>query len=254
MNPTTELYLDLLKKTLTGTLYGAEPNVDDPEVEQFIEGFLTHYIRGPAITMLPIGRLDNVQQCLTSVVADRIAGDVIETGVWRGGTTVFMRGVLKALGVTDRLVWVADSFEGLPAPDASKFPNEARAHGSAMMVRDFKHFAVGLEEVKLNFARFGLLDEQVVFLKGWFKDTLPRAPIERVAVARLDGDYYESTMDALTHLYPKVSVGGFIIIDDYGDDFWTYCRRAVDDFRRAHGISDRMINVDSKCCYWRRTA
>jgi hypothetical protein len=71
---------------------------------------------------------------------------------------------------------------------------------------------------------------------------------------RLDGDYYESTMDALTNLYDKLSVGGYAIIDDYGEDTWTYCRKAVDDFRREHGIKEPMIRVDSKCFFWQRRA
>ncbi|HJU39681.1 MAG TPA: TylF/MycF/NovP-related O-methyltransferase, partial [Tahibacter sp.] len=88
--------------------------------------------------------------------------------------------------------------------------------------------------------------------QGWFKDTLPAAPIERLAVLRLDGDYYESTMDALVNLYEKVSVGGYVIVDDYGEDSWTYCRRAVDEFRAAHGIASPLVRVDAPCWYWRR--
>jgi O-methyltransferase len=98
-----------------------------------------------------------------------------------------------------------------------------------------------------------MLDDQVRFLKGWFKDTLPTAPIGAIAIMRLDGDYYESTMDALVNLYDKLSVGGYAIIDDYGEDTWTYCRKAVDDFRRERNIEDAMIRVDSKCYYWQRT-
>ena len=69
---------------------------------------------------------------------------------------------------------------------------------------------------------------------------------------RLDGDYYESTMDSLINLYDKLSIGGYAIIDDYGEHTWTYCRKAVDDFRRHRGIDDRMIRVDSKCYFWQR--
>jgi hypothetical protein len=99
-----------------------------------------------------------------------------------------------------------------------------------------------------------MLDSQVKFLKGWFKDTLPLAPIERLALMRLDGDYYESTWDALNNLYDKLSIGGFVIIDDYGEDSWTYCRKAVDDFRRERGIADPLVRVDKPCSFWRKTA
>jgi Macrocin-O-methyltransferase (TylF) len=152
-----------------------------------------------------------------------------------------------------RSVWVADSFEGLPEPDAQRFPLEAKAHNGTVMTKAYKHFAVGIEDVQRNFRAYGMLDQQVRFLKGWFKDTLPAAPIERIAVMRLDGDYYESTMDGLVNLYDKLSVGGYAIIDDYGEDSWTYCRRAVDEFRKTRGIGDPMIRVDSKCYYWQRT-
>jgi hypothetical protein len=120
------------------------------------------------------------------------------------------------------------------------------------MTKVYKHFAADLEEVKANFTAYSMLDEQVRFLKGWFKDTLPTAPIEKLAVMRLDGDYYESTMDALKNLYDKLSIGGYVIIDDYGEESWTYCREAVEDFRRARAIEDPIVRVDSKCCYWQR--
>jgi O-methyltransferase len=158
------------------------------------------------------------------------------------------------LNVADRVVWAADSFEGLPEPDPDKFPLEYKAFKSAAMTKYYNHLAVSLDEVKRNFAAYGMLDEQVKFLKGWFKDTLPTAPIEKIAVLRLDGDYYESTRDALTNLYDKVSPGGYIIIDDYGEDMWTYCRKAVEEFRVEHEITDPMTRVDAPCSYWRKTA
>jgi hypothetical protein len=116
----------------------------------------------------------------------------------------------------------------------------------------YKHFAVGLDQVQENFARFGFLDDQVRFLKGWFKDTLPSAAISQLAIMRLDGDYYESTQDALIHLYPKLSPGGYVIIDDYNEDIWTYCRRAVDDYREREGLDQPLLRVDSKCFYWQK--
>ncbi|TMQ05145.1 MAG: macrocin O-methyltransferase [Deltaproteobacteria bacterium] len=252
MPPTAaDLYLDLLKKVLTGTLAGREPDVDDPA---YVEGFLAHYIRGHALTMTPLVRLDNARHCVEQALAHGVPGDLLEAGVWRGGMTIFLRAILAAHRVTDRRVWVADSFEGLPAPDAKKFPLEARAHASRTMAEDFQHFAVSEADVRASFAAFGLLDDQVRFLVGWFKDTLPAAPIDRLAVLRLDGDYYESTMDTLTALYDKVSPGGFVIIDDYGERLWTYCRRAVDDFRRARSITAELIKVDTKCYFWQKPA
>ncbi|OYV36697.1 MAG: hypothetical protein B7Z81_07030 [Acidocella sp. 20-61-6] len=246
------LYLDLLKKSLTMTLYSDEPDTDDKNQGRFLQDFIQHYIKGAAVSMLPLARFENLQACIADVLETKVPGDFIETGVWRGGATIFMRAMLKAYGINDRTVWVADSFEGLPEPDAEKFPVEFKAHQSAVMTKVHKHFASGIDEVKLNFQAYGMLDEQVKFLKGWFKDTLPAAPIERLAIMRLDGDYYESTMDGLKNIYSKLSVGGYAIIDDYGEDMWTYCRKAVDDFRRENGITEPLITVDSKCSYWKK--
>jgi len=253
-NPAVFLYLDLLKRSLTNTMFAVEPDCDpnNEEAWRYLPDFKRHYIDGPAVSMLPLARLDNIQHCVLDVIEHDVPGDLIETGVWRGGATIFMRGALKALDVHDRIVWVADSFEGLPEPDPDKYPIEAKAHHGPVMKTGFNHFAAGLDTVKRNFEAYGLLDNQVQFLKGWFKDTLPTAPMTQLAVMRLDGDYYESTVDALHNLYGKLSVGGFVIIDDYGQDDWTYCRKAVDDFRAAEGITAKMVRVDSTCHYWQR--
>jgi O-methyltransferase len=143
---------------------------------------------------------------------------------------------------------VADSFEGLPRPDEQRYPADA---GDTFWTQDW--FIASVEEVSANFARYGLLDERVRFLKGWFKDTLPAAPIERLALIRIDGDMYESTMDVLQHLYPKLSPGGFAIVDDYGSV--PGCKAAVDDYRREHGITEPMTFVQDNqmgCVFWRR--
>lgn len=244
--------LDHLKRVLTNTVSGPEPDIDQKDASAFMQEFTEHYIRGSAISMLPLARFDNLRACIEDVVRHDVPGDLIETGAWRGGAAIFMRAVLRRHDVTDRIVWVADSFEGLPEPDPTRFPHEARMHASAVMSRRYKHFASGLDEVRSNFAKFHLLDDQVRFLKGWFKDTLPLAPIERLAVLRLDGDYYQSTMDALNSLYDRLSPGGYAIVDDYGETSWTSCAQAVDEFRAARGITEPLIRVDSKCYYWRR--
>ena len=246
-----DLYLDLLKRSLTGTLHEAEPDHDSADGRGFVVAFTRHYIRGAAVTMLPLVRLDNIRQCVERVLADGVEGDFIETGVWRGGGCIFMRGCLDAMGAADRIVWVADSFEGLPEPDAARTKEAAFFH-SPMLQRGYQRMAAGLEEVQANFAAYALLSDKVRFLKGWFKDSLPTAPIERLAIMRLDGDYYESTMDGLNALYDKLAPGGFAIIDDYGEDLWTDCRQAVDEYRAAHGISAPLVRVDSKCAYWRK--
>lgn len=196
-------------------------------------------------TMIGRKRLENIQVCVETVLADNIKGDFIETGIWRGGACIFMRGILMAYGVTDRTVWAADSFEGVPPPT---WPEDK---GFDISSRVLPVLVVSLDEVRELFFRYGLLDENVKFLKGWFKDTLPTAPIERLAILRLDGDLYESTMDALVPLYDKVERGGFIIVDDYGS--CPPCKRAINDFRAQHGIVDALQTVDAQCVYWRKS-
>ena len=250
--PAIRLYLDLLKRSLTNTLFEVEPDADQDNVPRFVHGFIRHYINGSAVSMLPVKRFEHLQSCIEDILARGIVGDLIEAGVWRGGATIFMRAALKAYGSTDRTVWVADSFEGLPEPDAERFPLEAKAHQGPVMTKTYNHLAVSLEEVQRNFRAYGVLDEQVRFLKGWFKDTLPDAPIESLAIMRLDGDFYESTRDGLVNLYDKLSIGGYAIVDDYGETSWTYCRKAVDEFREERGIVEPLVRVDSKCHFWRK--
>jgi len=253
MDNSADLYLDLLKRSLTNTIFNSEPDIDDDEF-RFTMQRVSHYVDSDAVSMIPLARFDNMQKCIGDILRDGIPGDLIEAGVWRGGAVIFMRGVLKAYSVTDRLVWAADSFEGLPEPDPERFPLEAKVQSGPMIQKAYKNLAVGLEEVKRNFAAYGLLDDQVRFLKGWFKDTLPTAPIGALSLMRLDGDFYESTRDGLNCLYDRLSIGGYVILDDYGEDSWTYCRRAVDEFRSERKIEDPLIAVDSKCSYWQRTS
>ncbi len=247
-----KLYLDLLKRSLTNTIFKGEPDASEGSTPRYVEAAITHYQQGPAVSMVPLARLDNLQACVSDVVRDGVPGDLVETGVWRGGSVIFMRALLRVMGVADRVVWAADSFEGLPEPDAVEHPLEHKSFKSAAMTKYYRHLAVSLDEVKRNFSAYGMLDDQVRFLEGWFKDTLPTAPIDAIAVLRLDGDYYESTRDALTSLYDKVSPGGYIIIDDYGEDMWTECRKAVDEFRQARGITEPLLAVDKPCSYWRK--
>jgi len=200
-----------------------------------------------AETMIGLKRLDNLQECITDVLRKGVQGDFLEAGAWRGGATIFMRAMLQVNNVKDRVVWVADSFEGLPKPDEINFPaDKGDLHYTRSDV-----LAVGVDQVKANFRRYGLLDDQVKFLVGWFKDTLPKSPVEKLAILRLDADMYESTTEALQYLYSKLSVGGYCIIDDYGAVVG--CKRAVQDFRKAQNITDELKQIDWTGVYWQKT-
>lgn len=270
---TLELYLDLLKGCLTRSIWQdnqriLEANSPRPAWKQIVARPMLNFLQARnlfivkrlpypkermfdgraapehAETMIGWARLNNIQECALAAIREKVPGDFVETGVWRGGASIFMKGVLRAMGDTERNLWVADSFEGLPAPDA-KYPADVKSRLHLM-----PYLAVSVEQVRANFERYGLLDDRVKFLKGWFKDTLPVAPIQKISVLRLDGDLYESTMDSLTNLYAKVSPGGFIIVDDYGAI--EGCRRAIHDFRESNNISEPLLKADWSCVYWRK--
>lgn len=195
-------------------------------------------------TMIGRHRLDNLQMALMTIVDEKIPGDVLEAGVWRGGASVFMRAILNVLDDKSRTVWLADSFEGLPVPT---LPEDK---GFDFSKENFPVLAIDLETVQDLFQRYDLSLERVRFLKGWFKDTLPNADIDALSLLRLDGDLYESTMDTLIPLYGKVSSGGFVVIDDYGA--FPPCRKAVDDFRERNGIKAPLHRIDWTGAYWRK--
>ena len=249
-NANVDSYLALLKKILVNVIY-EDPPLPNPVFER--SGYSRrarergHDWPSVAHTMVGMARLDNVQMCLERVIADEVPGDFIETGVWRGGVCILARGIFKAYDCADRDVWVADSFLGIPEVGADAHPDDVRL----AMHQHNAVLAVDEDTVRDNFDRYDLLDEHVRFLPGLFRDTLPTAPIARLAVLRLDGDLYESTRDALDHLYPKLSVGGYVIIDDY---LVPGCRAAVDEFRREHGIEgDPVERIDRFSVYWRRS-
>jgi O-methyltransferase len=269
-----ELYLDLLKKILTRALIArpferqtvrpsrallrrlypflkTQLRARNYELVRLIRSEPIQYIESgtqtktrveDAETMLGTRQLDNMQACITDVVRSNVPGDLLEAGVWRGGMTIFMRAVLKAYGERSRAVWVADSFEGLPEPDRR-----------VETFQDWKRedMAVSLEEVRANFARYGLLDDGVRFLKGFFDQTLPKAPISQLAILRVDADLYQSTRDVLDNLYHKLSPGGYAIFDDY----WNLpdCRRAIDEYREREQISDPVQRIDQRAVFWQKT-
>jgi O-methyltransferase len=189
------------------------------------------------LTMVGLNRLDDLEARVESVVREGIHGDLIEAGAWRGGASIMMRATLDTLDAHDRAVWVADSFQGFPEPDRQKGLSAA------------DYLAVSLEQVKSNFERFGL-GQGVKFVPGFFEDTMSELSGRRWALVRLDGDTYEATWLTLHSLYPTLSVGGHLIVDDYGA--LPECGRAVNEFRDRYGIDEPLERVDWTCVGWRR--
>ncbi len=194
------------------------------------------------LTMVGLHRLDDLQRCVETLVRDGVEGDLIEAGTWRGGASILMRATLNSLGDRDRTLWVADSFDGFPIPDDS--------HPDTEELVALGFLAVPMEQVKANFARLGL-DEGLKFVPGLFQDTMPKLTGNRWALARLDGDSYEATWVTLEALYPDLQVGGYLVVDDYGA--MPECKRAVDEFREKHGITEELEQVDWTSVKWRRT-
>jgi hypothetical protein len=263
---TRDLYLELLKRALMHTLYWP-PDVGGYDGRTRLSRWLFARLRQRGITPLRLqadpetrraegrdwpvfahtmvgrARLDNLHECVERVLADDVPGDLIEAGTWRGGSAILMRGILRAHDVEDRAVFVADSFEGLPPPDP-RYPADAdgRFHTSDLL-------RVSRDRVEDNFRRYDLLDDQVRFLAGWFSETLPTLSDRTFSVIRLDGDMYESTMDSLMNLYPLLSLGGYVIVDDWSIPA---CRQAAEDYRRIQGIDETIREIDWTGVYWRR--
>jgi len=268
--PAASAWLQLLKKTLVRypldaaeMELGAELSEVEPALRSEIERWIDLNKRrqlhesGPdpgvrlegkdwpatAETMMGLKRMDHMLDCLLDVVRRKVPGDLAEIGVWRGGVGILMRAVLRALGDTGRKVWLADSFQGHPHPDPRQYPADRDDPH-----RTFRELVVAQDTVQQNFERYGLGDGQVCYLPGWYRDTLPVAPIDRIALLHLDCDMYESNIVALRSLYDKVSPGGYVVIDDYGAI--AGCRKAVDDFRKEKGIDTELQHVDWTAVCW----
>jgi hypothetical protein len=269
-----ERYLSLLKKAVANTLYPElemqvaalgnrdVSNLEDPELQRYLRDIAereagalreltaqkqqgTAPFRGPH-TMIGLFRLDNIERCAEQVFADGVEGDFLEAGVCRGGATIFMRALQLAHGEQTRRTWVVDSFQGVPPSDNSM----DRRYGFNLEESRVPWLACSEDMVRQNFARYDLLDANVIFVPGWLAESLPQAGIEQLAILRVDVDLYSSTHECLELLYDKVVPGGFVIVDDYG--FLQCCRDAVDEFRARRGISEPIEWIDSSGIFWRK--
>jgi len=252
-------YFELCKRILTDSIsnenlrsrfFSNPKSLSESEISLELSSPINlHVVEGDfwpekAHTMIGILKLNNIQFCIEDVIKNNIEGDFIETGVWRGGATIFMRLILKEYEIKDRIVYVADSFQGIPEPDIKKYPVDKKD-----ISHTFDVIKVSLEEVKSNFEKYGGLDNQVKFLKGWFEDSLRNPTFEKLSILRLDGDLYGSTWCVLKNLYDRLSIGGYVIIDDYA---LVGCRKAVDDFRLQNNIQEEIKQVDWTCIYWKK--
>lgn len=197
--------------------------------------------------MVGEARLRNLHELCVEVIRSGVPGDFVEAGVWRGGACILMRAILSVYEAPQRRVFCCDSFAGLPRPNPIDYPadKDDRHH-------QFSELAISLDEVKSNFSKYDLLDDTTVFVPGWFRDTLHTIDTKGIAILRLDGDMYESTIQTLDSLYHKVSPGGFIVVDDYGAV--PACRQAVHDFLGTNKIDCKITPIDWTGVWWRKEA
>lgn len=205
-----------------------------------------------ALTMIGTKGLDNIHYCLKTCVEEKIPGGFMETGVWRGGACIFAAGCLKQYNAPNQNVYVCDSFQGLPLPSHEN--DKGHEYYNAA-----DYLKVSEKTIAESFARFGLLNDNVFFIKGYFEQTMLGLKDKDInlSVLRLDGDMYSSTIVVLENMYDKVSKGGFIIIDDFALDT---CRKAVYKFRQDRNITSPMVTVTDyenggrqpAIVYWRK--
>jgi O-methyltransferase len=189
------------------------------------------------LTLLTKGQLDLIERAVHYLEARDVRGDYIEAGVWRGGAIAFMRALLDINGIANRQVVAADSFSGIPK-------NTRFKHDPVDLWDD--RWEAGIDEVRDNIRQHGCLDDKVEFLEGYFEETLPTLSDRQFALIRLDSDSYDSVLTSLEHLYPRLSAGGIIIIDDW---HLPGCRFAIDRFRIENGIV-APVDEDSGNGYW----
>jgi Macrocin-O-methyltransferase (TylF) len=201
------------------------------------------------LTMVGMNRLDDLQECVERLVADGVEGDLIEAGAWRGGASMLIRATLDSLGARERTLWVADSFQGFPTPHEHA-PEADRQLESDMSRIGF--LAPALDTVTGYFARFGLA-QGVNFVPGFFEETIDGLRGHRWSLIRLDADTYGATKLTLDALYPELSAGGYVIIDDYFHPYLPEsCRKAVDDFRAQRSIDEPIEQIDWNGARWRK--
>lgn len=202
----------------------------DPVIASEFQGI---YQRCRDFSATSVERMYGLYKGVRYVLSAGIAGDLVECGVWKGGSSMAIALALLEAGSTDRSIYLYDTFEGMAAPTpvdvaigngrsaSAVWPTTLRQGGSTW---DYSP----IEEVRRNLARTGYPSEKLVFVKGPVEQTIPGTAPRKIALLRLDTDWYESTLHELNHLYPLLEPGGVLIIDDYGH--WAGARKAVDEY------------------------
>jgi hypothetical protein len=211
--------------------------------------FLRIYEQCREYTMTSWERLHALYQAVKYVIENRIPGDLVECGVWRGGSMKLVAHVLLALGVTDRTLFLYDTFEGMtepdPAVDIDSSGNKAANDWLEIQRRGVKWSYASLEEVREVIVGSGYPLDKVVFVKGAVEDTIPATLPDRISLLRLDTDWYSSTRHEIQHMYPRLSMHGVLLLDDYGH--YQGARRAIDEYFDQIGKRPFLNRIDYSC-------
>jgi O-methyltransferase len=218
----------------------SHPDIADPS-------FYALCRRCAPYTMTSVERMFALYQAVGHVHRAGVEGDVVECGVWRGGSSMLAALRLLELDDAERTLWLFDTFDGMPEPGAHDVdPTGASMAAEWSRHRDRPDDAVfayaGLDEVRRAMASTGYPESRLQFVRGQVEQTIPASAPERIAVLRLDTDWYESTRHELEHLYPRLVAGGVLIIDDYGH--WQGARRAVDEWLATTGAPLLLSRID----------
>ncbi len=199
-------------------------------------------------TMTSPERIAVLVDAVRHIEMNGIKGDIVECGVWRGGSSMAIAETLMAGGSAERHLWLYDTFEGMSAPtseDASHDGESAAAQLARTERSEERNIwcVSPLDDVRTNMAATSYPDGKVTLVKGKVEDTIPGTVPESIALLRLDTDWYESTKHELEQLYPRLAKGGILIIDDYG--FWQGAKKAVDEYFAAHPPAPLLCRIDA---------
>jgi len=182
-----------------------------------------------------------------------VDGDLVETGVWKGGMGMWMQGIMKKCKMRQRKIWLFDTFESFPGPDDNQCNQKDSIIHSVtdLLYNKGENSTHSIDQVKGNFKKFDLYDDNLKFVRGDILETIPvtEKEIEKIALLRIDSDYYSSVKLTLEYLYDKIVKGGYVIIDDYNNPV-VGAKEAVDEFRHERGITEDMKKIDGSV-FWK---